>query len=677
MQRTPSFDTEPVPESGAIGVPSGFGEAACEVPRLDPDKELNSEQAAAVRAPDGPTLVIAAAGTGKTRTLTWRVAWLVERGVDPRGILLLTFTNRASREMMDRARALVGDAVGGVWGGTFHHMCNRVLRRHAPAIGYGCDFTILDEDDTLSLVRACINELGLREKHFPKADVLRSLFSLARNRAISLDQAIREHFRDAAVEAGDIRRVLDAFTARKRQINGMDFDDLLIETLRLFDEQPAILLSYQDRFQHVLVDEYQDTNPIQARLVDLLAARHRNLFVVGDDFQSIYSWRGADFRNFLSFPDRYPNTRIFKLETNYRSLPGILDVANAAIAGNPDQFQKTLRPVRISSARPVLAELRDGSQQAAYVIEQIRNARREGIPSRDIAVLYRSHFHAMEMQLELSRQRIPFSITSGIRFFEQAHIKDACSLLRLIQNPGDEPAFLRLLGLLPRVGEKTALRIWSTLGGRFALRLPEARAAVGKALPAVAREDWKVISAIFEDLPSETLDRQPGEIVYRFLSGFYSAHAEATFDNAERRIEDLEELVNFLGRFAHVGEFLSDMALMSNVDENGARGGAGTDSILLSTIHQAKGLEWNTVIVLWLAEGLFPSKRSLDERDTEAEERRLFYVATTRARDTLILCSPRRRQTRDQGMVYYAPSRFLGEIPPTLVRVDRSSLSMY
>jgi len=646
---------------------------------LDPESSLNAEQVAAVRAPDGPVLVIAAAGTGKTRTLTWRVAWLVERGIDPSGILLLTFTNRAAREMMDRARTLVGDPVGGVWGGTFHHVANRILRRHARAIGFDNDFTILDEDDTLSLLRACISELGLREKHFPKADVLRSLFSLARNRATPLSDEIHRRFRETPVDAEGVFRVFTAFTDRKRQINAMDFDDLLIQTLRLFDEHPAALASYQERFLHVLVDEYQDTNPIQARLVDALAARHRNLFVVGDDFQSIYSWRGADFRNFLSFPDRYPGTAVFKLETNYRSLPGILQVANACIAGNPEQFQKILRAIRQSTERPIRAELRDGDQQAKYVIEQISRSIRDGIPKKEIAILYRSHYHAMELQLELTRRGIPFSITSGIRFFEQAHIKDACALLRLVQNPGDEPAFLRLLSLLPRVGEKTALRIWASLGRRFAVRLPEARNAVDRALPGPAKADWKTMISAFDELEPNRLDQQPGEIVYRFVSAFYTAYAEETFENAERRLEDLEELINFLGRFSSISDFLSDMALMSHVEEESSGGVRKADSgegVLLSTIHQSKGLEWSVVIVLWLAEGLFPSQRTLESQDEVAEERRLFYVATTRARDRLILCAPRCRRTRDQGMAFYAPSRFLQEIPTGLVQIDRPVLTM-
>jgi DNA helicase-2/ATP-dependent DNA helicase PcrA len=319
---------------------------------IDFANELNEEQLAAVQAPDGPVLIIAAAGTGKTRTLTYRVAWLVERGIDPTRILLLTFTNRAAREMLDRAQALVGDQVGGLWGGTFHHMANRMLRRFASALGYGNDYTILDQDDARSLVRSAADELDLVGKHFPKPDVLLSVFGLAYSREVPVLEIAHQRFDGHEINVDDVARVATLYTQKKRDLNAMDFDDLLINGLRLLREHPHILEHYRERFQHILVDEYQDTNVIQAAWVDALASHHRNLLVVGDDFQSIYSWRGADFRNIIGFPTRYPGTAIFKLETNYRSLPGILHVANACIAGNPEQFQKTLRPVRVSRGAP-------------------------------------------------------------------------------------------------------------------------------------------------------------------------------------------------------------------------------------------------------------------------------------------------------------------------------------
>ncbi|MBU1693872.1 MAG: UvrD-helicase domain-containing protein, partial [Verrucomicrobia bacterium] len=436
------------------------------MPPIDFEKDLNPEQRAAALAPDGPVLVIAAAGTGKTRTLTYRVAHLVERGVDPRRILLLTFTNRAAREMLDRARQLVGEGVGGLWGGTFHHMANRMLRRHAGALGYELDYTILDRDDARGLVRTAADDLGLLGRHFPKPDVLLSVFSLAANREQPVADVAADWFENHPIEIEDVVRVHQSYVKRKRALNAMDFDDLLVNGLQLFREHSGVLGHYQEHFLHILVDEYQDTNLIQAEWVDRLAGIRRNLLVVGDDFQSIYSWRGADFRNFLTFPKRYPATAVFKLETNYRSVPAILEVANACIAGNPEQFQKTLHAVREDTSKPVLVRLYGGEEQARYILQSLQHLRRSGARMDRIAVLYRAHFHAMELQMELAREKIPYVITSGVRFFEQAHVKDVTSLLRLLVNPGDELAFQRLLALLPKVGRKTAARIWEALGRR-------------------------------------------------------------------------------------------------------------------------------------------------------------------------------------------------------------------
>ena len=633
---------------------------------IDFANELNEEQLAAVQAPDGPVLIIAAAGTGKTRTLTYRVAWLVERGIDPTRILLLTFTNRAAREMLDRAQALVGEAVGGLWGGTFHHMANRMLRRYASALGYGNDYTILDQDDARSLVRSAADELDLVGKHFPKPDVLLSVFGLAYSREVPVLDIAHQRFDGHEINVDDVARVATLYAQKKRDLNAMDFDDLLINGLRLFREHPQILEGYRERFLHILVDEYQDTNVIQAAWVDALASRHRNLLVVGDDFQSIYSWRGADFRNIIGFPSRYPGTTIFKLETNYRSLPGILHVANACIAGNPEQFQKTLRPVRVSAARPVVARMQNGDQQAAYIIDRVRRKRAEGVRLSDMVVLYRAHYHALELQLMMARERIPFVITSGMRFFEQAHIKDACSILRLLVNPGDELAYSRLLALFPKMGKKTCAKLWEQLGRRLDLRDSAQRARLENMLPVAARPMWQDLHPVWEKLTDK-----PGDLIESFVSAFYDRYAIETFDNYDRRMEDLQELVNFTARFDSTDAFLSEMALLTNMDtESDDPHAEEADALRLSTIHQAKGLEWKMVFVLWMAEGMFPSSRSLNDLSGEAEERRLFYVATTRAKDELHLCVPALRRSRDGGTQFFMPSRFVTELPPDLVREE-------
>ncbi len=633
---------------------------------IDFANELNEEQLAAVQAPDGPVLIIAAAGTGKTRTLTYRVAWLVERGIDPTRILLLTFTSRAAHEMLERARVLVGEAVGGLWGGTFHHMANRMLRRYATALGYGNDYTILDQDDARSLVRRSADDLDLVGKHFPKPDVLLSVFGLAYSREAPVLDIAHQRFDGHEINVDDVARVATLYAQKKRDLNAMDFDDLLINGLRLLREHPHILDHYRERFQHILVDEYQDTNVIQAAWVDALASHHRNLLVVGDDFQSIYSWRGADFRNIIGFPTRYPGAAIFKLETNYRSLPGILRVANACIAGNPEQFQKTLRPVRVSTARPVVAHMQNGDQQAAYIIDRVRRMRAKGVSMREMVVLYRAHYHALELQMMLARERIPFVITSGMRFFEQAHIKDVCSILRLLVNPGDELAYGRLLELFPKLGKKTCAKLWEQLGRRLDLRDSAQRNRLEAMLPTAARPAWQDLNPVWE-----RLTEKPGDLVESFVAAFYDRYAIETFDNYDRRMEDIQELVNFTTRFDSTDAFLSEMALLTNMDtESDDPHAEEVDALRLSTIHQAKGLEWKMVFVLWMAEGMFPSSRSLEDASGEAEERRLFYVATTRAKDELHLCVPALRRSRDGGTQFYMPSRFVTELPPDLVREE-------
>lgn len=630
------------------------------------DRELNAEQLAAVSAPDGPVLVIAAAGTGKTRTLTYRVAWLVERGIEPDRILLLTFTNKAAREMLDRARALVGNSVSGLWGGTFHHMANRMLRRHAEALNYPSDYTILDQDDARSILKSAADELNLLGKHFPKPDVLLSVFGLAASREQPVGVVAEQRLGGHDIDLRDVLRVHERYETKKRELNAMDFDDLLVNGLRLFREHPDILARYRDRFLHILVDEYQDTNVIQAAWVDILAEERRNLLVVGDDFQSIYSWRGADFRNIISFPRRYPGAAIYKLETNYRSVPGILDVANACIAGNPEQFQKTLRATRPATRPPVVARLRDGDQQALYIVDRIRRLHAAGRALSDIVVLYRAHFHALELQLLLARERIPFLITSGTRFFEQAHIKDACALLRLVVNPCDALSFNRLMQLFPKMGKKTCAKIWAAMNGRFDPRDPAARTRVAEMLPAAARPAWEDLEDVFI-----ALDAEPATLIEKFVAAFYDQYAVETFENYPRRKEDLEELVLFTAQFNTTSEFLNEMALLTNLDaEPDDPHAARADAIRLSTIHQAKGLEWPTVFVLWLAEGMFPSARSINDREGDSEERRLFYVAATRAKDELFLCVPALRRARDGGLQFYPPSRFVTELPPTLIREE-------
>jgi len=633
--------------------------------------ELNEEQYAAVTAADGPALVIAAAGTGKTRTLIYRLAFLVsEKKVSPDEVLLLTFTNKAAKEMLTRAEELVQRSFTNGYSGTFHSFANRLLRNHADWIGFGKDYTILDSDDSKKLVRNCISEMEVDKKSFPKPDVLLSLFGVISGQMGDLEAAIQERFELSSVEPELVIELHARYQKRKRDSNAMDFDDLLIYALQLLEEHENIRSRYQKIFQYVLVDEYQDTNAIQAALVHLLVQEHGNLMVVGDDFQSIYSWRGADFRNFLDFEQFYRGAQQYKLQTNYRSSPEILDVANEVIAGNPEQFQKELKAFRPAGSKPALAILRDGLDQAYYIINQAKKLHEQrGIALSDICILYRSHFHAMELQMQLARVKMPYILTSGVRFFEQAHIKDVLSVLQLLTNPSNELSFSRLLELLPRVGKKGSIKMFRKLGGRANFQRLETHETLLSLLPAAAREIWREhIQPVFLAYAEENLQDDPGEIIYRFIIAFYEEYMIENFDNHKFRKEDLDGMIDFTAQFKTTEDFLSEIALLTNLDQdNDARNADNPDAIRLSTIHQSKGLEWKAVFILFLNDEMFPNKRAVDEND-DTEERRLFYVAVTRAEDYLFLCAPSVRRQRDGQFIPLTPSRFLLEIPSDLLQ---------
>jgi len=635
----------------------------------DYSKLLNPEQCEAAMAGEGPLLVLAAAGTGKTRTLVYRVAYLVEQGQPPDGLLLLTFTNRAAREMLDRAKEVAGETVGNLWSGTFHHICNRFLRRFGDRLGYPHDFTILDRDDSHSLIDQCIRETVRNRKEFPKKDVIASLIGRAANRACDIEDVLDSTLTELRVDPMEILRVANLYAEKKRGMGAMDFDDLLVNGLRLLTEHEAVRVFYQSRFRHVLVDEYQDTNLLQARMVDILADTHGNIMAVGDDFQCIYSWRGADFRNIMDFPKRWPTCRMVKLERNYRSVPEVLEVANACIRGNPEQFQKTLRPTRKARNKPQVLFLRDGEEQAAALLTLIERYQEDGYRLRDMAVLYRAHYHSIELQIALGRARIPYVITSGIGVFEQAHVKDVLAFLRVCVNRSDRLAFGRLLSLLDGVGEKTVESLWSKIGNTFDTQSPETRARLRAAMRPAVREQWAAIDQLFQAYHSEKLNTAGGEIVQRFCDLFYHTLLYRRFDNADKREEDIRELALQIGKSPSVEAFLQEVALLTNVDHeyDGAEREA-KERLHLSTVHQAKGLEWPVVFVIWVTEGMFPSSRSVGEAENDAEERRLFYVAVTRAKDELVLCAPGMRRTRDGGVFFCKPSRFIKEIPRGLTR---------
>ena len=663
---------------------------------VDYAAELNEQQLAAVTAPPGPILVIAGAGSGKTRTLTYRVAYLLENGIDPRNILLLTFTNKAAREMLGRVANLLAVDASGLWGGTFHSVGNRILRRHGSALGYSSGFSIMDREDQKDLIDTVVASAGIdpKEIRFPKGDVLAEVFSFVVNTEKPLEALLAEKFPYFLPLLDRIQDVQERYEKKKKATNSMDFDDLLQKTLSMFQQHERIAEVYRRQFQFILVDEYQDTNKIQADLVDLLACDHRNVMVVGDDAQSIYSWRGANFQNILEFPKRYPDAQVFKIEMNYRSVPEILEVANAAIAANVRQFRKHLSATRESKAlKPALVALNNSAEQAQFVAQRILELRDENLDLNDIAVLYRAHYHALELQLELSRRGIPYQITSGIRFFEQAHIKDVTSFVRFIANPRDEVAFNRMVKLLPGIGNRTAENLWQSWTAGLA-GVPTRRDNPGSSeatparggviptsrdysfgerlqamnVPAKSKKLWTQLAHTLDEIAPGGQPNPPSEMITSIVEAIYDDYAKVNFTNYELRREDLDQLAVFARQFKDVHEFLSQLALISNVDAEAAPGQTSEkEAVNLSTVHQAKGLEFHTVFVIWLTDGMFPSSRSLDTRDALEEERRLFYVAITRGRDELYLTYPHMRLSGGYGDVFQRPSRFLQEISNELV----------
>jgi ATP-dependent DNA helicase UvrD/PcrA len=638
------------------------------------EAELNEQQLAAVTAPPGPLLVIAGAGSGKTRTLTYRVAYLLENGIDPRNILLLTFTNKAARQMLDRVANLLPVDASGIWGGTFHSIGNRMLRRHGSALGYNSGFTIMDREDQKDLINTVVANAGIdpKEIRFPKGDVLAEIFSFVVNTETPMEELLAEKFPYFLPLLDKIKDVHARYEKKKKTTNSMDFDDLLEKTLSMLQQHEHIAEIYRRKFQFLLVDEYQDTNKIQADLIDTLARDHRNVMVVGDDAQSIYSWRGANFKNILEFPKRYPDAQVFKIEMNYRSVPEILEVANSAIAANVEQFRKNLAPTRESNAvKPAVVALNDGSEQAQFVAQRILELRDEDVDLSDIAVLYRAHYHAVELQLELSRRGIPYQITSGVRFFEQAHIKDVTSFLRLVANPRDEVAFKRMVKLLPGIGNRTADNLWNgwdkSLNERGEITSWRERLLALNA-PARSKKMWEQLAHTLDEIAPAGQPNPPSEMITSVVEAIYDDYAKVNFTNYELRREDLNQLAAFSRQFKDLNEFLAQLALISNVDAEAAPNQtADKEAVNLSSVHQAKGLEFHTVFIIYLTDGMFPSSRSLDRRDALEEERRLFYVAITRARDELYLTYPHMRLNAGYGDIFQRPSRFLKEIPNELV----------
>jgi DNA helicase-2/ATP-dependent DNA helicase PcrA len=639
-----------------------------EPPKSRYESELNEEQRAVVLAGDGPLLVIAGAGSGKTRVATYRVARLLETGVPPEAVLLVTFTNKAAREMLHRVELATGRPTRGLAGGTFHHVGNLILRRHADLLGYDRGFSILDRADAKELLDACIADLGLKGGgfRFPGGEVIGDLVSAAVNTGRPLEAVLADRAPRLLALAEPMLAVAARYQARKRAMGAMDFDDLLLRWMQLLLEHPPVLERYQARFRYVIVDEYQDTNRLQGDLVDRLAAGHRNLMVVGDDAQSIYAFRGAHFANIIDFPQRYPDARLFRLETNYRSTPEILALANASIARNVRQFPKQLRAVRPTGPRPALVPLRDESQQAAFVGQRLLELADEGRALSDMAVLYRSHYQSLEIQLELTRRGIPFEIRSGLRFFEQAHVKDVTAYLKVAVNARDELAWRRLLKLWPRIGAATADKVWTALAQTTEPLAVAMRGDLLQIVPSAARGGFASCLATLRAVTDPERRDSPAAQMAAVLEAGYESYLQAKYPDAANRLEDLRQLAHFARRYESTEGFLSELTLLGEVggeDVAEAADDAEAGRVVLTTVHQAKGLEWGAVFLVWVADGKLPPARSLGDPDAEEEERRLFYVAVTRAKDELYLTYPQIGRDYQQIVAIQRPSRFVLELP--------------
>jgi DNA helicase-2/ATP-dependent DNA helicase PcrA len=635
--------------------------------RLDYQHELNPAQYEAATTLEGPVLVIAGAGSGKTRTLVYRLAYLVEQGVDPGAILLLTFTRKSAQEMLSRAVHLLDRPLGAVTGGTFHSVCYQWLRQYGDRVGYPHGFSVMDRGDQGDLLQMLKERFGFKHPagSFPKKDTMADIFSAAVNKRATLEGLLSRDYPQFLGRREELSRIAAAYREEKRHNHLMDYDDLLVEGRRLLDEHEDVRRRLSERFQYLMVDEYQDTNHLQAELVRLLAFTHQNVMAVGDDSQSIYSFRGADFRNIMDFPRLFPGCRIIKLEENYRSTQPILDLANAVIAGAREKYTKCLFTRKAADTRPRLFRAATENEQSRLVVSQVRELQSQGTPLKEMAVLVRAGYHSFDLEIELTRAGIHFIKFGGFKFVESAHIKDLLSYLRILANPRDTLSWHRLLLLVPGVGRQTCAKFDAKLGKNFTLA-----AALDWLQNQKRPSQLKELADLIERL------RDPGQPLVSLMAQvleFYEPQAQGRYDDYPRRLKDLEHLLAIVSRYRDLRAFLNDLTL-----EPPASAADLTpppqEYLTVSTIHSAKGLEWDAVFVLWAAEGRFPGYYSQDREDELEEERRLMYVAVTRSRKYLGVTYPAIGYSRQFGMTVNSPSRFISDIPRSLLEPWRAQV---
>jgi len=632
--------------------------------RIDYRAELNPAQYEAAITTEGPVLVVAGAGTGKTRTLVYRVARLVESGVDPAQILLLTFTRKAAGEMLRRASQLLDGRCERVAGGTFHSFANTVLRRHGKALGLASNFTILDRGDAEDVINLLRANLGLdkKDKRFPRKQAIAEIYSMAINKSVPLPQLIEDEYSHLVDHLGQLVALHDLYVAYKAERQLLDYDDLLVKLRDLLLTHADVRQRLSRTYRYVMVDEYQDTNALQAEIVRLLAGEPANVMAVGDDAQSIYSFRGANFRNIMDFPTLFPGTRLIALEENYRSTQPVLDLTNAIIAAARERYTKTLFTSKSSGVVPILVAAESEQYQSRFVCQRVLELREEGVPLTEIAVLFRSSFHAFDLELELTRHDIPFVKRGGFKFIETAHVKDVLAHLRVVHNPHDAVSWHRVLLLLEGIGPRLSDEIirWVLAAGEPASRLESfPRRTVATEL--------QTLAGLLRRLQAP--DVPPAEQIDEVLRYYEPILKRVHRDDYPKRRKDLDQFATITARYRDLATLLTDMALEPPTDSVGDVLAADPEEglLTLSTIHSAKGLEWHTVFIIWAADGRFPSIYSLHDAEVE-EERRLMYVAATRAKEELYITYPINIFDRSLGLVMGKPSRFIEAIPRELLR---------
>ena len=613
-------------------------------PRIDYERELNEAQYLAVTTLDGPLLIVAGAGTGKTRTLVYRVARLIETGVRPEAVLLLTFTRRAATSMLARAAALADERCRRVSGGTFHSLAHTILRKYAELAGVQRNFTVLDSSDTedvIDLLRRQMRFTG-KDRRFPRKRTICAIYSMAANKLLSLADVLKQHYPQFGHEARALTELFKAFEEFKRARHMLTYDDLLVRLCEALEASTELCQRLSEQYRYIMVDEYQDTNRLQAHIVRLMTATHANVAVVGDESQAIYSFRGASYKNMLEFPQLFPAARVIKLEENFRSTQPVLDVANAIIADAAEGYAKRLFSKVADGPAPLLVSARDENEQSRFIAERIAELREEGVPLREIAVLFRASSHAFDLEIELGKQGLPFRKFGGIKFAESAHVKDALAFLRVALNPVDTLSWLRALKLIDHIGEATVELIVDYLGvERREFRTTRAKETLFKRLKQFpGRASYQTALIRLAHVLCTIVEHKSPHAQLATVLRFYRPLLKARYDDYPRRQRDLEHLQAIAKRYKSAAELLSDVALDPTDAAQADRTARSGDYVTLSTVHSAKGLEWQTLFVIWLTDGWFPSARSADEFEDLEEERRLLYVAATRAKQHLYFTYP-------------------------------------